>query len=237
MFSRSAEYYDEIYASLGKNYEAEARRLRLLITRHKRSDGRALLDVACGTGKHAAVLSRWYQVEGVDLDAAMLRVARKKHPGIRFHQGDMVDFDLGKQYDVVTCLFSSIGYVRTPARLRAALRTMARHLRPGGVLLLEPWFSTRQWHPGSVRMSVNARSVRTIVRMSHTARRGRESILTFEYLIGTGKGINRASEIHRMGLFSSSEYKLALQRAGLEVLHDARGLAGRGLYIAKKPLT
>jgi ubiquinone/menaquinone biosynthesis C-methylase UbiE len=117
MFSRSAQYYDEIYTSF-KDYAAEVRKARKIIQQYKKSQGKSLLDVACGTGFHASLLSKYYRVEGLDLDPQMLAVAKKKHPKIRFHQGDMTNFDLGRQFDAIVCLFSSIGYVRTKSRLQ-----------------------------------------------------------------------------------------------------------------------
>jgi hypothetical protein len=61
----------------------------------------------------------------------MLEIAQAKHPGIAFHHGDMVDFDLGRQFDVVASLFSSIGYLGTSDRLALAVANMARHVRAG----------------------------------------------------------------------------------------------------------
>jgi ubiquinone/menaquinone biosynthesis C-methylase UbiE len=153
MFSKSAQYYDEIYASIDKDYEAEAKKAHTFIQKHKQTKGKSLLDVACGTGFHASLLSRYYQVEGLDLDPQMLKVAKKKHPKIRFHRGDMTDFDLKRQFDVIVCLFSSIGYVKTQSRLRKAIWNMGRHLLPGGVLLIEPWFAAEQWRRGRASMT------------------------------------------------------------------------------------
>ena len=42
--------------------------------------------------------------------------------------GDMRTFNLGRQFDVVTCLFRSIGYMQTPIDLLHALVNMAGHL-------------------------------------------------------------------------------------------------------------
>jgi len=235
MFSKSAKYYDEIYAAMGKDYSAEAEKARGFIQAHKKSDGNRLLDVACGTGIHANSLSRFYQVEGLDLDAKMLAVARRKYPAIRFLRGDMTDFDLKRQFDAITCLFSSIGYVKTKSRLHKAIKNMTRHLSVGGVLLVEPWFAPDQWNVGRVfTMTVDQPDLK-IVRMSRSARRGNVSILEFRYLVGTSKGIEHCQEIHELGLFKHEEYLGAFQAAGLKVSHDAEGLDGRGLYIGLKP--
>jgi ubiquinone/menaquinone biosynthesis C-methylase UbiE len=236
MYSRSEKYYDDICASLGKNYSKEAEKAHKLIQGHKRSKGKLLLDVACGTGSHAGTLSKYYKVEGLDLDSKMLSIARKKYPKIRFHQGDMTDFDLGRQFDVIVCLFSSIGYVRTKSRLQKAIKSMNRHLLPGGILLVEPWFSSKQWNVGHNHMVTINRPSLKLTRISRSSRRGNISILEFQYLIGTSKGIEHYTEIHELGLFTQKEYMDAFRAAGLNVTHDAKGLDGRGLYIGRKPI-
>ncbi|MGE5250293.1 MAG: class I SAM-dependent DNA methyltransferase [Bacteroidota bacterium] len=235
MFSNSAQYYDDIYASIDKNYAAEARKTHRFIRKHKASSGKRLLDVACGTGIHAGLLAKYYQVEGLDLDPEMLSVARKKHPEIPFQQGDMVDFVLRSQFDAIVCLFSSIGYVRTRTRLRKALRNMSAHLLPGGVLLVEPWFTPEQWHVGYVGLVSMDKPDLRIVRMSRGAKKRGVSILEFEYLIGTPKGITHLSETHELGLFEEQDYLEAFRLAGLQVIHDPEGLDGRGLYVGVKP--
>ena len=236
MFSESEQYYDDLYAALGKNYSKEAEKAHKFIQKHKQSKGKLLLDVACGTGSHAGLLSKYYEVEGLDLDPKMLSIARKKHPKIRFHHGDMTDFNVGKQFDVVVCLFSSIGYVRTKSRLQKAIKTMARHLILGGVLLIEPWFTVKQWATGHTGMlTVNQPNLK-ITRISHASRRGSISILEFQYLIGTSKGIKHSVEIHEMGLFTQKDYIDAFRAAGLNVTHDPKGLSGRGLYIGNKSI-
>ena len=234
MYTKSAQYYDDIYASIDKDYAAEARKAHKIIQRHKTSGGKTLLDVACGTGVHAGHLTKYYQVEGLDLDPKMLAVAKKKHPGIRFHRGDMTDFDLGRQFDVVVCLFSSIGYVKTKSRLRKAIKNMGKHLRPGGVLLVEPWFTSDQWHRGRTSITQVNKPGLKIVRMSYGRQKGSISILEFHYMIGTSKGIEHGREIHELGLFTHKEYMDAFKSAGLGVIHDPEGLDGRGLYIGTK---
>ena len=236
MESNSAKYYDAIYASVGKDYPAEAKIVRKFIQKYKKSDGISLLDVGCGTGVHANLLSKHYQVEGMDLEPKMLSIARKKYPKIRFQQGDMVNFTLKSKFDILVCLFSAIGHVKTKARLQRTIKIMARHLLPGGVLLVEPWFTPKQWHPGHVfALQVNKPELK-IVRMSLSSQKGSISILEFQYLIGTPKGIERDTEILELGLFTKKEYLDAFRLAGLKVVHDSVGLDGRGLYIGINPL-
>lgn len=234
MFSRSAKYYDDIYLSQGKDYSTEADKIHKLIQKHKKSQGNLLLDVACGTGIHAEYLSKYYKVEGLDLDEKMLLVARKKYPKIRFTRGNIIDFDLGRQFNVITCLFSSIGYVKTKANLRKAIKNMSRHVFPGGLLLVEPWFTPEQWNPGRVYTHQVEKPDMKIVRMSLSKQKGRTSFVEFQYLIGSPKGIEHLTEVHTLGLFTREEYLDAFKAAGLGVIHRKKEPGSRGLYIGRK---
>jgi SAM-dependent methyltransferase len=100
MFSKTPRYYDKIYAS--KNYQAEAQRLIAFIRENLYSGGNQLLDVACGTGRHIEYLKKHFAVEGLDISEELLEVARQRNPGVLFHQADMIQFELGKRFDVVT---------------------------------------------------------------------------------------------------------------------------------------
>ena len=235
MFSKSAKFYDALYGSMGKDYVAEAQKVHTIVKQHKRSAGNTLLEVACGTGKHASLLQKDYQVEGLDLDAGLLEVASQNCPEITFHQADMVGFDLGKQFDVVTCLFSSIGYVKTVARLESAVQSMTDHLLPGGVLIVEPWFTPEQWKPGRVSALFVDQPELKISRMNISEVDGRLSFFVFNYTVGTPQGVEYFTERHELGLFTSEEYLDAFRKAGLTVSHDPIGLDGRGLYIGLKP--
>jgi ubiquinone/menaquinone biosynthesis C-methylase UbiE len=232
----SAHLYDAIYLSRGKDFEAEARSVHQLVQDNLKSGGNSLLDVACGTGIHLSYLKNYFDCEGLDLDQKMLDAAQKKMPDMKLHQGDMLDFNLGRQFDVVTCLFSSIGYVRTVQNLKRAIANMTRHLNPGGVLVVEPWFSPENWHPGKVYATFVDEPDLKIARINLSGVEGTLSYFVFQYLVGTPEGIHHFEERHELGLFTVDEYKLALRDSDLEVIHDPEWLNGRGLYLGLKPL-
>ena len=71
--------------------------------------------------------------------------------------------------------------------------------------------------------------------MSHASQKGSLSILEFQYLIGTPKGIEHDTEFLEMGLFTRKEYLDAFRSAGLKLIYDPEGVDGRGLYIGIKP--
>jgi SAM-dependent methyltransferase len=232
MFTKSARFYDAIYEF--KDYAAESGRVHELI-QERNPGARSLLDVACGTGQHLEHLSGHYEAEGLDLDEELLAVARHRLPGTKLHRGDMTDFDLGRTFDAVTCLFSSIGYVRTEQNLEAAISTMTRHLAPGGVLLVEPWITPDAWEEGHIGSVFVDHDDLKIARLNVTERDGDLSVLHLAYLVATPDEISHFTEDHVLALFTDDQYRSALESGGLAMEHDPQGLMGRGLYIATPP--
>ena len=230
MFDRSAELYDLVYGF--KDYAGEATRIDELI-RERRPAASSLLDVACGTGKHLAELrGRYPDVAGLDLDEGLLAVARERLPDVTFHHADMLSFDLGRRFDAITCLFSSIGYAGNEENLRAAIAAMAHQLEPGGVLIVEPWLEPQEWKPGHLHLlTVDEPDVK-IARGTVAGLDGTTSIMDFHYLVVTADGIEHFTEHHEAALFTRAQYESAFAAAGLAVERDEEGLIGRGLYVA-----
>jgi SAM-dependent methyltransferase len=231
MFDVSAEYYDAIYKAF-KDYPGEADAVATLM-RKVHPGSRTVLDVACGTGEHARLLAeRGFVVDGLDVEPTFVRLSRQKHSAGRFYEADMADFKLSARYDVVMCLFSSIGYLRTLDRVSSALRCFREHLAPGGVIVVEPWFPPGVLDEKRVgRNSGEAEGVR-IIRTSKIELEPRLSRLYFDYEITDAKGTRHASEVHELGLFSNEELMDTFRAVGLLPEHDPTGLTNRGLYLA-----
>lgn len=231
MFTKTAAFYDAIYSF--KNYPEEAAKVRGIIL-ERRPDAKTLLDVACGTGAHLQELQKDFVCDGLDLDTELLKIARERLPEVKFHEGNMTDFSLGKTFDAVTCLFSAIGYAETVERLNTAVVCMAAHLKPGGVLIIEPWLTPESFVGGGVYATFVDEPELKIARINTSERDGSIFFARFEYLIGTPDGVERMTEDHRLGMFTHDEYLAAFQAARLEVEFDEKGLIGRGLYIGTK---
>lgn len=232
-----AQWYDPLYAATGKDHAAEARAL-LDVAMRLGVRPASLLDVACGTGQHLATFRETIDdVVGVDNAPAMLDVARERLPdGVPLRHGDMRRFDLGRTFDLVTCLFSSIGHVRDASDLDAAVQAMARHVAPGGALLVEPWLT-----PDAVRAEaedgalVGLDTAETadgaVARVARSQRRGDVLVLEFGWSVADQDGLHTEQESFRMPLFPRDRYLQAVATAGLEpswldvpALHAGRGL-------------
>ncbi len=231
-YDLSAKYYDRIYAA--KDYGREASALCDVISRHGVKP-RALLEVGCGTGGHLAALQEWFEVEGVDLSQAMLEVARKKVPNVRFHHGDMRSFKLDRGFDVVSSLFSSIGYVRSIEELDRTVANLANHLNAGGLLIVEPWFTPEQWQtPGRLQggMLVDEPEFK-LARFHVGGTEGRFAVMPMHHLLGEANGVTHFVEHHELLLATTAEYEQAFVNAGLQGVVFEPDALPRGAWIGR----
>lgn len=234
MYENSAHLYDLMYS--GKDYGAAAAGLHERI-QQVHPEAESLLDVACGTGRHIEHLRNHYRVEGLDLSPDLLERARERCPDVEYHNGDMRSFSLGRSYDVVTCLFSSIGYMRTTADMRRAIATMASHLSDPGMLLVEPWFTPDTYWREHADMNVHDEpDVKLVWMYRHDSRGNELAILDIHFLVADIRHVEHFVEHHELGLFSREEMTDAFTSVGLEVRYEENEVFNRGLYIGSKGL-
>ena len=230
----TVKFYDEIYSRM-KNYEEEASTVREWIQKI-RPHAKTLLDVACGTAEHAKYLKKNYIIDGLDLGADFLEIAKAKNPECSYHQGDMKDFQLNKKFDVIISLFSSIGYVQTYENLVKALKCFSTHLAPNGLIVVEPWLTPDVWTAGRLKMITIDEPDLKVCRTNVNETRNGMSYFQWHFLIAKAPpfGVKYFTEEHTLGLFSVDQMKAAFSEAGLKVQHDEKGIFGRGLYLAEK---
>ncbi|MDA3645744.1 methyltransferase domain-containing protein [Saccharopolyspora indica] len=228
----SSEIYDVVYTLRGKDYPGESAYLADRI-RTKFPAASSLLDIACGTGGHLAHLAELFDdVAGVELSEDMLSVARTRLRDVPLHQGDMRSFDLGRRFDAVVCMFASISHVESADELDAALRCFARHLNPGGVVAIDPWWFPEKFIDGYIGGDVLTPDHRTIARVSHAWREGEESRMDVHYLVADGEtGTRHFSETYRYQLFPRARYEKAMRDAGFTVEYVEGVQYGRGLFL------
>jgi ubiquinone/menaquinone biosynthesis C-methylase UbiE len=152
-------FYDPVVARTTRERAFKARLLDQVDPR----PGRRILDLACGTGTFAAALAgRGATVVGVDGDAEMLARARAKAPGVQFDEAlaHELPYEDGAFDAVTTSLF--LHHLTRDMKL-AALREVARVLRPGGELHVADWGP-----PGDPLMAAAFLSIRLLDGMEPT---------------------------------------------------------------------
>ncbi len=234
MYKEFADIYDLIYSF--KDYKKEVKKIKKLIKKYKSTDGSELLDVACGTGKHLQYFKDSFICTGVDINEGILNVAKKKVKGVIFKQADMVNFDLNNKFDVIISLFSSIGYVKTYDNLEKTIVNFANHLKQGGVLIIEPWFTKSNYWVGHPGMTTYDGEDIKIARLNSSKIEDDLSVMDMHYLIvEKNKDVKYFVDKHELGLFDTDKTLKLMKKACLkaEFLKDCL-VKERGLYIGVK---
>jgi hypothetical protein len=107
---------------------------------------------------------------------------------------------------------------------------MARHLKPGGLLVVEPWFTPQNYWVDRLTANFVDLPQLKIAWMYVSRLKRRLSIFDIQSLVGTPAGVHAFTEKHEMGLFTHRQYLDAFRKAGCTVHHDKVGLMNRGLY-------
>ena len=234
MYKKLAKYYDLIYH--WKDYEKEANSIKELIRKNKKSDGNLLLDVGCGTGKHLEQFKDDFSCTGIDINIEMVEVARKKVKDVIFEQGNMINLNLNIEYDIILCLFSAIGYVKTYSNLEKTMKNFANHLKKGGLLIIEPWFTKSVYKEGEPGMTTYDGEEVKIARVNTTKIEGNISVMDMHYLIAEkNEDVVHYIDRHELGLFEIDKTLDFMEKAGFKAEFLKDGLMeDRGLFIGVK---
>jgi SAM-dependent methyltransferase len=219
-----ASAYDVIYSE--KDYAGEAELVTRLLTEHSQRPVQSLMDLGCGTGRHAFELARrGYDVVGVDRSAAMLGQARAQAAAeglsVRFELGDVRNLDLGRKFDAALLLFAVLGYQTETPDVLATLGSARRHLEPGGLLLFDVWYgpAVLALKPSTRERVFDARGARLRRRSSGTLDIGRHLCrvdIEVERLSGDSV-LESFAESHAVRYFFPLEIAHYLDDAGFEL--------------------
>ena len=223
VFSEYSDYYDLYYAD--KDYAAEVDFVLQLAARFGNTP-RTLLDMGCGTGRHLEeFIKRGLKCDGFDLSTEMLSHARKRlaGTGVDLSQGNLTDFENGKQYDIVVAMFAVMGYLTENSQLAAGFETARKHLKEDGIFIFDGWFgpAVLSQQPEKRRHEYkNAQN--TIVREVSPVLDPVSQTVTVHYDVSVkrdGQFGKQIREHHIMRFMFVQEMKLALETAGMEFVH------------------
>ena len=217
-----AEAYDALYAD--KNYEKECCTvIHEIFERYGSGQIKTILDLGCGTGRHAQVLARAdYEVTAVDRSEAMLAEAQKRcnHLGVKFHLADVRVLELPCLFDAAILMFAVLGYQIEDKDVLGTFQTARRHLRTGGLLIFDVW------NEPAVRCQLpSKRTKRVIVRGDEVERHAsgeldeRLNLCYVHYELKrfrAGQLMAATQELHTVRFFSGEEMETLMRAAGFE---------------------
>ena len=142
--------HNQPYAKLAKIYDRVMNHVKydkwadyiLSVFRHFGVHGKSILEIACGTGNLSVfLLKHGYDVTGMDLSPAMLKIAADKFKENGMPQklvaANMTSIPLKKKFDAVLCLYDSINYLRHPAVLRKTIEEISTVTKSGGFFIFD----------------------------------------------------------------------------------------------------
>ena len=233
---RYAELYDLFYSD--KPYAEEAAFVHDCLQRFGVSPSREILELACGTGRHAFALEQYgYQITATDRSPAMLQVGRRRASKIGskvvFTSADMQQLQLpAKEFDAAVCLFDSIGYLKTDEALKSALAEIRSRVRQKGLFIFEFWHAPAMLsHYSTVRVRRWKTSNGEVVRISETTLDRENRLANVDYTVyelesdGTYSTLREA---HTNRYFSVNEMQTFISAAHFEPLKFFAGFEKEG---------
>jgi SAM-dependent methyltransferase len=216
------EWFGDDYLRIYRHHdETEAEHFVELVSQFL--EGRAIhsvLDLGCGAGRHSrALCDRWWTV-GLDLSAALLKIARREMPNDPYVRADMRELPFApNSFDLVVNLFTSFGYFEEDSENEKVLVCVAAAMRNGGTLVID------FLNASEVRTDLVPYDVR--VENGVTIEQTRTISPDDRFVEKTIRLRERGKEyIERVRLLTAVDLKNMLEAAGFDVLKRLGDYAG-----------
>jgi ubiquinone/menaquinone biosynthesis C-methylase UbiE len=186
------------------------------------------LDLCCGTGTAISLfLDQRLQMSGLDRSASMLAVADKKLKGRgvilyqkslpKFKIFDSKDSSRVRQFDLITCFYDSLNYLKNARELKTAFRSIYNHLHKGG------WFIFDMNTPAALKIIwggqvyADARDDLAWVWKNTYHEKTRSATCHTTFFIKRGKSWERFDEEHVERAYDNATLIRLLREAGFQI--------------------
>ena len=221
-----ANNYDSFYEN--KNYQSECDLIEKSFQQlGMKKEGTQVLDLGCGTGNHAIILSkRGFQVTGVDQSASMVEIASKKAKAqnvtnVEFLHSDIANFRSNTDYDGAVMMFAVLSYLTENKVLIESLKNVRRHLKKGAIFVCDFWYgpSVLTLRPTDRVKTFNHENEKVIRSVSTKLDTFKQTAdVNINVLsIKNGADLKESSEVHTMRYFFPQELELIFDLAGFDL--------------------
>jgi len=225
VYNKFAAVYDRMGAD---SFSVDMVKYTVKIMRRFRIDASDGLDLCCGTGTAMLhLIEHGLNMSGLDQSQAMLRQARKKlsKHSVELHRGTLPRFTIGekrnparpRRFDLITCFYDSLNYLRNERELKAAFRSVYRHLAPGG------WFVFDMNTPEGLRVIWGSQiwggvenDLAWLWRNSYDREKG-SAELAATFFVKSGSHWQRFDELHIEKGYGNRIIRRLLREVGFEV--------------------
>jgi ubiquinone/menaquinone biosynthesis C-methylase UbiE len=223
------------------------------------NSGLGVLELGCGTGRISAAIAKLgIPVTGLDLSPAMLGQAKANYPDLTWHLGNMCDFDLGSQFDLVIIPFRGLQEITNAGDQRAALTRAFAHVKPGGAIALDLMDPDLRYclpegdpehvelpifpMPDGVGKSDSRLRITAMERTNDPVTQRFSELWRFEEIDPNGNTIRREENWHHLRWIYRSEMRLMLELSGFISITEFSDFSGNPpkyasnqVWMAKRP--
>lgn len=214
-----SQYYDLLYSD--KDYLNEVEYIDKLI-KSNTNNAKTLLDMGCGTGKHAELFcNKGYVVHGIDLSLDMLKIAETRRQGkennLNFSQSNIMNLNLNKKFDVIVSLFHVISYQNSNEELIRAFEVAKEHLNDGGIFIFDFWYGPAVLTdlPTTRIKKLENKNIK-VTRLAEPIMHAMKNIVDVNYTVfiedKNTNEIIKKTELHKMRYFFDTELEMVCDK-------------------------
>ncbi len=223
MEKRSSKYSTESPEVWVPSSEEDAKReVPFLIKLFKKyGNVKSVLDVGCGKGRHAYLLSRQgYNCEGIEPHPKMVEYAQKHYPEVTYKVNSMQNIKYENNFDAIICIFSIIVFNKSNEEAIRTLTNFYRALKKGGIAIIETynainWLANNSFREHFVDID-KKEGIKTIVKEKINSNNQSYISERTYYNIKNSKKVGSFTKESRM--FFPLELKFFLESARFKVL-------------------
>lgn len=227
VFQDYAYYYNSFYKD--KDYVEEAKQVNEILKKYGRNI-KSIINFGCGTGRHDIELIKLgYEMEGIDLSAGMIDVAKKNVLSLGMCEelsvSDVRSFVPKKKYDAVISLFHVMSYQNRNEDILNAFKTARKCLDKEGIFLFDVWYG-----PGVltdlpvVRVKEVEDERYKLTRIARPVLHDKTNVVDVCYEVLITSKIDNVTktinEVHNMRYFFRPELELLLNMTGFELIDN-----------------
>lgn len=227
-----SKYYDLLYRD--KNYNSEVEYIDEIIRAYS-DNAKNILDIGCGTGRHAELLcEKKYTIHGIDLSKEMLRIAEKRAKGkenkLSFSHSNVQSLKIDKEYDVIISLFHVASYQNSDEHLVNYFKVAKQHLKKGGIFIFDFWYGPAVLTDlPTVRMKKLENDEIEMTRFTTPTIHIEKNVVDVSYDIilkdKVSGHFSERSELHSMRYFFDTELENICKKVGLSIERKSRWLS------------
>jgi ubiquinone/menaquinone biosynthesis C-methylase UbiE len=198
-----------------EDYKNEAEFYRCVITENSRIPVKTVLEMGSGGGNNASHLKAYFTLTLTDLSEEMLDISRRMNPQCEHIRGDMQELRLGRQFDAVF-IHDAVSYLTTEEELYSAIETAFIHCKTGGCALFCPDFIREKFRPNTGHGGHDGgnRALRYLEWTYDPDETDTHYNVELTYVFKEGDRVWSETERHVLGLFSETDWKRLMEKAG-----------------------